>query len=53
MIIGMNAQLTDEDAPHLVGADEFAQSMGWSAGSVAKAVSAGTLFMVKLDGQQL
>ena len=49
----MNAQLTNEDAPHLVGADEFARSMGWSAGSVAKAVSDGTLFMVNEDRQQL
>ena len=53
MIFVMNAQLANEDAPRLVGADEFARSMGWSADSVAKAVSAGTLFMVKQDGQQL
>lgn len=53
MIFVMNAQMPNENAPHLVGADEFARSMGWSAGSVAKAVSAGTLFMVKRDGQQL
>ena len=49
----MSAQLRNEDVPHLVGENEFARSMGWSAGSVAKAVSAGTLFMVKQDGQQL
>ena len=53
MIFVMNAQLTNEATPRLVGADEFARSMGWSADSVANAVSAGTLFMVKQDGQQL
>ena len=53
MIFVMNAQLRNEDAPHLVGADDFARSMGWSAGSVDKAVSAGTLFVVKQNGQQL
>lgn len=53
MICRMNSQLASEDAPRLVGEAEFARSIGWSAGSVAKAVSAGTLFVVKLDGQQL
>ena len=53
MIFVMKAQLSSEDAPSLVGEVEFARSMGWSAGSVAKAVSAGTLFMVKQGGQQL
>lgn len=53
MIFVMSAHLRNEDAPRLVSEDEFARSMGWSAGSVAKAVSAGTLFMVKQDGQQL
>ena len=49
----MNAQFTNEDAPRLVGEAEFAQSLNWSARAVAKAVSAGTLFVVKQDGQQL
>lgn len=49
MIVGMNTQPTNEDAPHLVGADELARSMGWSAGSVAKAVSAGTRLLNDLD----
>lgn len=49
----MNAHLSNEDAPRLVGEEEFARSMGWSPGSVAKAVSAGTLFIVKQDGRQL
>ena len=53
MIFVMSAHLRNEDAPRLVSEDEFARSMGWSAGWVAKAVSAGTLFMVKQDGQQL
>jgi hypothetical protein len=49
----MNVKLRNEDAPRLVGEAEFARSIGWSAGSVAKAVSAGTLFVVKQGGQQL
>jgi len=53
MIFLMNTQLTNEDAPRLLSEDEFARSMGWSAALVAKAVSAGTLFMVKQNGQQL
>lgn len=53
MIFVMSAHLRNEDAPRLVGEDEFARSMGWSAGAVARAVSAGTLFVVKQDGQQL
>lgn len=53
IIMPMNAQLANDDSPRLVGEEEFARSMGWSAGSVAKAVSAGTLFIVKQDGQQL
>jgi hypothetical protein len=40
MFGGMNAQPTSEDAPHLVGADEFAQSRGWSAGSPTSSDSA-------------
>jgi hypothetical protein len=53
IIMPMNAPLSNDDSPRLVGEEEFARSMGWSAGSVDKAVSAGTLFVVKQNGQQL
>lgn len=53
MIFVMHAKLRNEDAPQLVGEAEFARSIGWSARSVAKAVSAGTLFVVNQGGQQL
>lgn len=53
MIFRMNAQEFNEDVPRLVDGDEFARRMGWSAGSVARALSAGTLFTVKQDGKQL
>jgi hypothetical protein len=52
MIGRMNSHLANEDAPRLVGEAEFARSIGWPAGSVAKAAAAGTLFMVIQDGQQ-
>lgn len=53
MICRMSNQEFNEDAPRLVDGDEFARRMGWSTGSVARALSAGTLFTVKQDGIQL
>jgi hypothetical protein len=49
----MNAVSTNEDVPRLVGEAEFAQSLNWSARSLAKAVASGAVFVVRQGGRQL
>ena len=53
MMLDMDSLPTTEDVPRLVGEAEFAQSLNWSAGDVAKAVADGTVFVVRQGGQEL
>ena len=53
IIFGMNAKLTNENVPRLVGEAEFEQSLNWSARSLAKAVASSAVFVVQQGGQQL